>query len=105
MLTSFIMTCAGHDGLPLQRKSLSAAYRAAQSSSHPAEDFQILDFVLSPNITSKRNLPSSPQCLCLSRLLSSLMGKDASVEVSVSLDVEMDADQAVVKVPRALIFL
>jgi len=82
--------------------SKGSAYRAVQNSSHPAENFQISDFALSP---TQRNPTSSPQCLCLFRLLPLLMGEGASAEGPVSLEVKMDADQADVKTPRALVFL
>lgn len=68
---------------PIPRESLSAGYRDMQrSSSHPAEDFHVSAFVLSPTQRKALNstaaqLPGSAQCLRLSRLPSSLMGKDA----------------------------
>lgn len=68
---------------PIPRESLSAGYRDVQrSSSHPAEGFHVSASVLSPaqrkalNSTAAQ-LPGCAQCLRLSRLPSSLMGKDA----------------------------
>lgn len=53
VLACFIMTCAGHNGLPSQRKRLWVAYRAVQRSSpHSDEAFHVSAFALLPTQNS-----------------------------------------------------